>query len=107
MSALLEADDTSFETLVVAEPKPVLVDFSATWCGPCKKLTPIVDEIAAEFDGRLKVVKVDVDRAPVTAMKYAVLSVPTLLLFRGGQVKDQIIGLLPKKALAERVQRVL
>jgi thioredoxin 1 len=102
-----DADDGSFESMVLKAQGAVLVDFSATWCGPCKKLEPIVHEIATEFDGRVKVVKVDVDQAPATAAKYGVLSVPTLLLFRDGMVKDQSIGVLSKKALRDRVQKVL
>jgi thioredoxin 1 len=85
----------------------VLVDFSATWCAPCKKLEPVVDEIAGDYDGRLKVVKVDVDKAPGVAAKFAVMSVPTLLFFRDGQVMDQVTGLVPKRAITERVDKVL
>ncbi len=107
MSNLYEADDSNFDSLVLKAEGPVLVDFSATWCGPCKKLEPIVHEIASEYDGRVKVVKVDVDRAQATAARYGVLSVPTLLIFRDGAVKDQSVGMLSKKALADRVDRVL
>ena len=107
MSKLHEADDSNFETVVLKAQGAVLVDFSATWCGPCKKLEPVVHEIASEFDGRVKVVKVDVDHAPATAAKFGVLSVPTLLFFRDGAVKDQSIGVLSKKALADRIEKVL
>jgi thioredoxin 1 len=107
MGHIFEADDSNFDSQVVQEQRPVLVDFSATWCGPCKKLEPLVHEIAAEYDGRLKVVKVDVDRAPNTAAKFSVLAVPTLLLFRGGQVREQMTGLVAKRAIVERVDRVL
>ena len=107
MSRIFEADDASFEAEVVRETRPVLVDFSATWCGPCRKLEPVVHEIAGDYEGKLKVVRVDVDRAPNTAAKFAVLSVPTLLLFRDGAVRDQITGLVPKRAIAERVDKVL
>jgi thioredoxin 1 len=107
MKNLYEADDSSFDSMVLKAEGPVLVDFSATWCGPCQRLEPIVHEIAADYDGRVKVVKVDVDRAQATAAKYGVLSVPTLLIFRDGAVKDQNVGLLSKKALADRVDRVL
>ena len=107
MSQVVEADDTSFETEVVQADRPVLVDFSATWCGPCKKLEPLVHEIAAEYDGRLKVVKVDVDKAPGIAAKFAVLSVPTLVLFRDGQVMDQLTGVVAKRVIADRVDKVL
>lgn len=107
MSRVYEADDGDFEVEVVRHNGPVLVDFSATWCGPCKKLEPIVHEIAGDYDGRLKVVKVDVDRAPNTAARFSVLAVPTLLLFRDGTVRDQISGLVAKRAIAERVDKVL
>jgi len=107
MSDVLAVRDDSFDTEVLKASKPVLVDFSATWCGPCKKLEPIVHEVAAEFADRVKVVKVDVDHAPSTAARFGVLSVPTLLLFRDGQVKDQHVGVLSKQALADKLQKVL
>ena len=107
MSEIVQATDQSFENEVLASAGTVLVDFSAVWCGPCQKLEPVVHEIATEYGGRLKVVKVDVDHSPTTAAKFGVLSVPTLMLFRGGQVKDQFVGVLSKKALADRVDKVL
>ena len=107
MSEIVQATDQSFESEVLSSAGPVLVDFSAVWCGPCQKLEPVVHEIAAEYGGRLKVVKVDVDTSPSTAAKFGVLSVPTLMLFRGGQVKDQYTGVLSKKALADRIDKVL
>jgi thioredoxin 1 len=107
MSEIVKATDQSFDNEVLSSSGPVLVDFSAVWCGPCQKLEPVVHEIAAEYDGRLKVVKVDVDHAPSTAAKFGVFSVPTLMLFRGGQVKDQYTGVLSKKALADKVDKVL
>ncbi len=105
--SVVEADDSNFETEVIQAQGAVLVDFSATWCGPCKKLEPIVDEIAGEYDGRLKVVKVDIDKARDTATKFGVLSVPTLVMFRDGAVKDQHSGLLSKRALADRVDKLV
>lgn len=107
MSDVLAVKDDTFDNEVLKATKPVLVDFSATWCGPCKKLEPIVHEVAAEYRDRVKVVKVDVDHAPSTAARFGVLSVPTLLLFRDGQVKDQHVGVLSKQALADRLQKVL
>ncbi len=107
MSAIVNATDTNFESEVLASAGTVLVDFSAVWCAPCKKLEPIVHEIAAEYGDRLKVVKVDVDQAPGTAARFGVLSIPTLMIFHGGTVKDQYTGVLSKKALADRVDKVL
>lgn len=107
MSSIIEADDDNFDAEVLRADRPVLVDFSATWCAPCKKLEPIVHDLALDFDGQLKVVKVDVDRAPTSAAKFAVLSVPTLLILSGGQVKDQVIGLVSKKELSDRIRKVL
>ena len=107
MSTIVNATDTNFESEVLASAGAVLVDFSAAWCGPCKKLEPIVHEIAAEYGDCLKVVKVDIDQAPGVAAKFGVLSIPTLMIFHGGQVKDQYMGLLSKKALADRVNKVL
>ena len=91
MSQVFEADDASFEAEVMASERPVLVDFSATWCGPCKKLEPIIHEIAGDYEGRLKVVKVDIDKARNTASKFGVMSVPTVLLIQSGAIKEQIV----------------
>ena len=107
MSAIVNATDINFDAEVLASAGAVLVDFSAAWCGPCKKLEPIVHEIAAEYGGRLKVVKVDIDQAPGVAAKFGVLSIPTLMIFHGGKVKDQYVGVLSKRALADRVDKVL
>lgn len=107
MSEVIEIDDSRFDETVLEADGPVLVDFSATWCGPCKRLEPLVREIAADYDGRLTVVKVDVDRAPATAARFAVLSVPTVVLFHKGEVKGQAIGLVAKKVLAGMVEKVL
>ena len=107
MSEVLLATDQTFESEVMQAKQPALVDFSATWCGPCKQLEPIVREIAGDYDGRLKVVKVDIDQAPNTAAKFGVMSVPTVLLIQGGAVKDQVVGLVSKQALADRVDKVL
>jgi len=89
------------------ENKHIFIDFYTTWCGPCKKLEPVVHELATELDSRVKVVRVDVDRAPTTAAKFGVLSVPTLLLVQEGVVKDQVVGLVSKRDLVARIQKVL
>ena len=107
MSQVLEANEENFEAEVIQSDCPVLVDFSATWCGPCKKLEPLLHEIADDYDGRLRVFKVDIDKSQNIAVKYAVLSVPTLILFRDGQVVDQLTGLVAKRVIADKVDKVL
>ena len=107
MSDVLLATDETFDSEVMQSEQPVLVDFSATWCGPCKRLEPIVSEIADEYSGRLKVVKVDIDQAPTIASKFGVMSVPTVLLIQGGAVKDQVVGLVSKQHLTDKVEKVL
>jgi thioredoxin 1 len=107
MSQIHEATEANFETEVIGSEQPVLVDFTATWCGPCKKLTPIVEEFANDYSGRVKVFKVDVDKAPSVAAKFGVMSVPTLILFQGGAIKDQVVGVLSKRALSDRVDKAL
>ena len=107
MAQILQADDTNFEAEVVQASGVVLVDFSATWCGPCKRLEPLVHEIADDYNGRVKVVKVDIDKAPTIAAKFAVMAVPTLIFFRDGKVVDQLSGLVAKRVIAERIDKVL
>ena len=107
MSQVVPVDDANFESEVLQSSSPVLADFSATWCGPCKKLEPLIEEIAGDYDGRFKVVKVDVDKARNVAARFNVMSVPTVILFEGGQVKDQVVGLVSKRALTDRMDKVL
>jgi len=107
MSQVTHVDDASFESEVIQANLPVLVDFSAAWCGPCKKLEPLIEEIAGEYGERLKVVKVNVDNAPATAAKFGVLSVPTVIFFRDGTVKDQLLGLVPKRMLTDKIDGML
>ena len=107
MSQIFEANDANFDSMVMQADETVLVDFSATWCGPCKRLEPIVHEIANDYNGRLKVVKVDVDQARTAAAKFGVMSVPTVLLIHGGAVKDQVVGLVSKDALSARIDKIL
>ena len=107
MANVLDLTDATFETEVLKSTTPVLVDFGATWCGPCKQLAPIVEQIATEWVGRVKVGYVDVDKAAETAMRYGIMSVPTVMIFNGGEAKDQVIGFQTKAALEERLKRIV
>jgi len=96
--------DATFEQ-TVNQPKPVLVDFWAEWCGPCRRLSPTVDELAGDYDGRLVVAKMNVDENPATPMRFSVRGIPTLLLFKGGQIVEQVVGLADKAALKKLIDR--
>ncbi len=104
---LVEVTDSNFQTEVLKSDKPVLLDFWAEWCGPCKMIAPVVEELANEYDGKLKVGKVDVDSNQQTSMQYGIRSIPTLLIFKGGKVVDQLVGAVPKKVLAEKITKHL
>jgi thioredoxin 1 len=104
---LLQVTDQNFETTVAAAEQPVLVDFWATWCAPCKMLKPVIDELAAEYEGRVIVAELDVDANPVISSKFTVLSIPTLILFRGGKPAERIVGYKPKAHLRQRIDAVL
>jgi thioredoxin 1 len=104
---LLQVTDQNFETTVAAAEQPVLIDFWATWCAPCKMLKPVIDELAAEYEGRVIVAELDVDANPVTSSKFTVLSIPTLILFRGGKPAERIVGYKPKAHLRQRIDAVL
>jgi thioredoxin 1 len=103
----IEITDTNFEQEVLNSDMPVLIDFWAVWCGPCRVIAPVVEEIAGEYEGKLKVGKLDVDNNPQTAVKYGIRSIPTLLIFNNGEVSDQLIGALPKAQIVDRVERVM
>lgn len=107
MSSALEVKESSFEAEVLNASTPVLVDFWAEWCGPCRMLAPVVDQIAAEFVNRVKVVKVDVDSNPALAAKFGIRGIPTLLLLKNGQVVERIVGVQPKPAIAEKLNGML
>jgi thioredoxin 1 len=104
---LSAATDSNFESEVLKSDKPVLVDFWAPWCGPCKAIGPVIEEIAAQFKDSLKVMKLNVDDHQKTAANYAVRSIPTIILFRGGKVLDTITGLVPKQRIEDIVKKAL
>ena len=99
--ALMITSEDMFRTEVLESDKPVLVDFFATWCGPCKMLSPIVEEIAAEKAGQVKVVKLDVDEVGGVAMDYGVMSIPTLIYFKNGEAVETMVGFRPKEAILD------
>jgi thioredoxin 1 len=104
MSATVKVSDATFEEKVIQSKTPILVDFWAEWCGPCKMIAPVLDELATEMDGQLLIGKLDVDHNPDTAMAYGVMSIPTLLLFKDGEPVDRIVGFQQKPQLKRRLQ---
>jgi thioredoxin 1 len=105
MSAPVKVTDGTFEELVVNSDTPVLVDFWAEWCGPCKMIAPVLDEIAKEMDGNLIIGKLDIDENQDTAMAFGVMSIPTLLLFKNGEPVERIVGFQPKPQLEARLKQ--
>jgi len=100
--AAMVTDDT-FEAEVMKSDLPVMVDFFAQWCGPCKMMAPSIDELAKEYEGKWKIVKCDIDEAPNTAVTYGIQSIPTLIFFKGGEKTDQVVGFQSKDALVEKL----
>jgi len=107
MSQLIALTDDNFSTEVLEADVPVLVDFWATWCGPCRMIAPIVEELSDEYAGKAKVCKLDVDAAQKTAAEFGIRSIPTLLIFKGGKVADQLIGAVPKQQITEKLEASL
>ncbi len=103
----LEVNQDTFENEVLKSEIPVLVDLWAPWCAPCLALTPIVDAIAAEFEGKLKVVKLNIDESPKVAQQYSIMSIPTLLIFNNGEVANQIIGLVGKDKIVSKFSHLI
>ena len=105
VQSIVEATDANFEAEVLKSSQPVLVDFWAVWCGPCKMIAPIIDELAGEYQGKAKIMKMDVDKNPATPMRYSVRGIPTLLVFKGGQVVEQIVGYKDKNFLTAALNK--
>lgn len=103
----IQLTDETFEEEALKASEPVLVDFWAEWCGPCRMIAPIIEELAEEYSGRAKVCKVDVDACERTASEYGIRSIPMLLIFKDGKVLDQIVGMTQKKRIAEKLDAVL
>ncbi|HEY3266075.1 MAG TPA: thioredoxin [Armatimonadota bacterium] len=104
MSAATEVNEQNFQQEVLDSPITVLVDFWAPWCGPCRMVAPVVEELAKDYAGKLKVVKVNTDEAPGIAGSFGIMSIPTLMIFKNGERVDQIIGAMPKQAIAGKLQ---
>ncbi len=104
---LTELSDASFEAEILQSSTPVLVDFWAPWCGPCRVVGPIVEELAQQYQGRIKVAKMNVDNNPVTPGKYGIRGIPTLILFKNGEAVDQIVGAVPKGQIEAMLQKAL
>ena len=103
----ISVNDSNFEETVLQAGLPVLVDFWAEWCGPCKMMLPIVEEISGEFEGKITVAKVDVDSSQATAAKFGIRNIPTILFFKDGQVADKQVGAVPKQALVDKINKLL
>jgi thioredoxin 1 len=105
--AVIEVSDATFDQEVLQSDQPVLVDFWAAWCGPCKALGPIVDEVASQYNGKLKVAKMNVDQNMATPGRYGIRGIPALLFFKGGKVADQIVGYVPKDTIEKSITRLV
>ena len=107
MSKPIPIDDSNFDQFVLQAQTPVLVDFSAVWCGPCRMVEPIVEELAGEYEGKIGFAKVDVDKSPKTAVKYGIMSIPSLLIFKDGKLFSNIVGFKPKTDIKQKLDAAL
>jgi thioredoxin 1 len=107
MANVRDVSDQTFETEVLQSTVPVLIDFWAPWCAPCRAIAPVVEELAREYDGRIKVLKMNVDDNPQTPTRYGVRGIPNLILFQGGSVREQIVGAVPKKRLVDAITQIV
>ncbi|NNF57502.1 MAG: thioredoxin [Rhodothermaceae bacterium] len=103
----ITATDANFESEVLGSDQPVLVDFWATWCGPCRVIAPTIEEIAHDYEGKARVAKLDVDNNPQTAMQYGIRSIPSLVFFKDGRPVDQLVGVVPKNVLAQKLDALV
>lgn len=107
MSKVVNINDENFDQEVLESTLPVVVDFGAEWCGPCKRLAPVIEELAGDFDGKAKIATLDVDESKQSASKFNIMSVPTLIFFKAGKPVDQVVGLVPKQNLTEKINSLL
>jgi len=107
MSSAAQVTDSTFKQEVLDSEVPVLVDFWAPWCGPCRMVAPVVDEISTQYEGQIKVVKVNTDENPNVASQYGIRSIPTLMIFKGGQRVDMVVGAVPKSTLSDTLEKHL
>ncbi len=103
----IEVNDSNFEDMVLKSDKPVLVDFWAEWCGPCRMIGPIVETLSQEYDGKVVITKLNVDESPDTCQKFGIRNIPTILFFKNGEVVDKQVGAVPKNVLAEKLDNIL
>ncbi len=107
MANIIQVGDDNFEEEVIRSKLPVLIDFWAPWCGPCKSIAPVIEELANEYEGKLKVTKLNVDDNPNTASRYGVRGIPNLLILKEGAVKEQVVGVVPKGRLVDAIEKIL